>query len=814
MIHKLVLAVIVVCMLQSCFREETFPDIEGAASVNINTRGALNPSDPDRKISSLRIMAFDHSTGAIRSNTLYSGATLNASLAHQMHAGLYDFFFVANEPSGSTLDNIASKTGLNAIEFPASAFTSDSDIPMTASYPNVTVLAGTQGVVVSGNTYTDWAVQLTRIAVRFDITLQSKNDLSGSFTGVAFNNIADAVPLIGGYYAGAHATERNYDLIADPGYFEPVSPGAGYAWAMKVKRIILPAHVFSPESDFNRVAGFQVKLNSGINPGCTFSLNDATDYSGTTNYTMPYNYHFTAVSEVKTPLEINLDVAEWGPVNVDGSTISRSLNVSAIQTNLSERSVSRIFFWTDQTSVSVDPVGYVDTSGNTTFNVNDFFTDLAGASAPNLHFDAGTGRGYIDIETDIPVDQYEGQNYSHRIYLNANGLKREITINTTIRPAVGWSMFPYIGTFHRWNETGERLIFGINTGAWTATVDAGDTFVVLDTQKSPDPNINTENAGNAELYQVTGNATTVSGTGDIYFRVGLASKLSSADATPRYARITLTTESETYSLYVRQGEAADYIFKPDETGTGTNMNSRPYARMFSPYNLTDPQGTVNTGAVKVDRGPRGYVFTQFPTQGGYYFQWGGTAAWLHNSQYGMPPNWNTTTWPNYWDSYNFETCPQGYRRPNHGSTSVEQADDVSISEIAQSFLFTVHGQSQHHPQTWLSGYYADGFFDRRLTLSSGSVLHDGNAMVSSGAMTAYKGTLVYHPTTKASIFFPHTGIVVSSYGIIYDGQMTNLLTSTKGSRTSCWMMRFSDSSGLDIPNRSLLDGNSIRCVKE
>ncbi|HHV86377.1 MAG TPA: hypothetical protein GXX42_11285 [Petrimonas sp.] len=812
MIRKLVLAAIAVFMLQSCFREDISPDIEGVGSVNINTRGALNPADPDSKISSLRIMAFDSSTGAIKSNTLYSGATLNASLAHQMHAGLYDFFFVANEPSGSTLDNIASKTGLNAIEFPVSAFASDSDIPMTASYPYVTVKAGSQGVIVSGVTYTDWPVQLTRIAVRFDITLQSKSDLSGSFTGVEFNNIADAVPLIGGYYDGSHATVRNYNLIADPGYFEATSPGAGYVWAMKVKRVILPAHVFNPESDFNRVAGFQVKLNSGANPGCTFSLNDATGYSGPTNYTMPYNYHFTAVSEVKAPLEINLDVTDWGSVNVNGSTISRSLNVSAMQTNLSERSVSRIFFWTDQPHVSVDPVGYVDTSGNTTFNVNDFFTDLAGASASNLHFDAGTGRGYLDIETDIPVNQ-NPQSYSHRIYLNAGGLRREITVNTTIRPAVDWSALPYIGTFHRWNETGERLIFGANTGTWTATVDAGDTFVILDTQKSPDPNINTENAGNAELYQVTGNATTVNGMGNIYFRAGLTSKLSSADASPRYARITLTTESATYYLYVRQGEAADYIYKTDEAGTGTNMDTRPYARMFSPYNLTDPQGTVNTGAVKVDRGPRGYVFTQFPTQGGYYFQWGGTAAWLHNSQQGMPPDWDVTPWPNYWNSYNFETGPQGYRRPAHGSTSASQADDVLISEIAQSLLFTVEGKAESYPQTCLSGYYADGFFDRRLILSSGSIVHDNNSMVSSGAMTAYKGTLVYHPTTKASVFFPYTGIVTSPYGIISDGQMTTLLTSTKSSATNCWTMRFSTASP-GIPNRSLLEGYSIRCVKE
>ena len=77
--------------------------------------------------------------------------------------------------------------------------------------------------------------------------------------------------------------------------------------------------------------------------------------------------------------------------------------------------------------------------------------------------------------------------------------------------------FTYVGTFHRWNQMGERLIridagntkieakngsnsdYYIKVAWWEATVVAGREFIVLDTKQSPDPKVH--------IYQNNDNST-------------------------------------------------------------------------------------------------------------------------------------------------------------------------------------------------------------------------------------------------------------------------------------------------------------------
>ncbi|MCL2597052.1 MAG: fibrobacter succinogenes major paralogous domain-containing protein [Paludibacter sp.] len=293
----------------------------------------------------------------------------------------------------------------------------------------------------------------------------------------------------------------------------------------------------------------------------------------------------------------------------------------------------------------------------------------------------------------------------------------------------------YIGTFHRWNQTGERVIYSPNTGAWSATISypsGTEPFVVLSTTPSPDSNIYTNNPGDAENYQITDGSSSVNGTGNVYFRVGLTGKLASQTTAPRYAVINVTTVSGEgiKNIYVRQGEAPDYAPGPS-SGVG--------GAVWSPYNLSDKRN-----------------FVDYPTQAGYFYQWGNTPNAYHpiNPVDATPDGWIASSGSSY---ALFRVCPTDYRLP---------ADDYP-SEIMLMY-------SAPH----IAGYYADGFFDRRPIVQNVTVESDLSHLDNPGpdaylygtvscnssnyadpmnTNVAYAGMLFYNTTNDASIFFPMPG---------------------------------------------------------
>ena len=112
-------------------------------------------------------------------------------------------------------------------------------------------------------------------------------------------------------------------------------------------------------------------------------------------------------------------------------------------------------------------------------------------------------------------------------------------------------------------------------------------FIVLSSTPSFDPNVGTDNPGVAEHYKVLPNkykgenGTYVEGRGRIYFRMGVTGK--NTGTTPRYAKVKIqwyggrygTGDDElwynTEYMYIRQGEADDYIMRPgtvDAISTG------------------------------------------------------------------------------------------------------------------------------------------------------------------------------------------------------------------------------------------------------
>ena len=293
-------------------------------------------------------------------------------------------------------------------------------------------------------------------------------------------------------------------------------------------------------------------------------------------------------------------------------------------------------------------------------------------------------------------------------------------------PETNWKDIPYVGAFWKSNQVGERCIYSGHTGEWTATVlytPRVVPFVNLEAFTGPtDPNYKTDNPGDAENYPVTNGANSISGTGNIAFRIGLTGTLSLT--LPRYAKIELkwtdaSPLDKTSYIYIRQGEMDDYA--PGQVN-GT---------LWSVYNL----GNANN-------------FMNFPTQAGYFYQWSNTpTAWSPVD----PIIIVTPPWNNNYDMEDFSlgnSSPTGYKLP--------LSTDIS----------TLLSNASH-----VVGYYADGWFDRRKIVQSvtygavdGNYLiptynspYDKTAVSATTPNVGYIGILFFFDIMNTSLFFPITG---------------------------------------------------------
>jgi hypothetical protein len=378
--------------------------------------------------------------------------------------------------------------------------------------------------------------------------------------------------------------------------------------------------------------------------------------------------------------------------------------------------------------------------------------------------------------------------------------------NDTIPTGSGtpqWNTTKWVGAFWRNDQTGERVIASKYTGTWSVTVpdDPNSTLdedVILEASGGTDPNLWTATPGEAENYQLTGNSQIISGTGNILFRVGLKRKnpnpATNADPVdgfgkqPRYAQLTLTVGGVAYTLFLRQGEAADYLFRPTDASTGTFTSStRPLAAKFSPYNLTNvnipdnPSGS-NYLDVSVPTAVRGGVFVDYPTKAGAFWQWGtdisnGNAQnYIRRAFHPVNPptgdiiNWDSDnsypasndTWNEFTGANSLETCPTGWRRPSMGAINSTSTTLLATnSEIMHSLFLNTMDNSTRETHVAAGsnhyiGYYADGYFDRRpIVLGLGS--DPSYAVSASNKNAAYQGILYTNPASNASLFLPSAG---------------------------------------------------------
>ncbi|MDR0729445.1 MAG: fibrobacter succinogenes major paralogous domain-containing protein, partial [Prevotellaceae bacterium] len=209
----------------------------------------------------------------------------------------------------------------------------------------------------------------------------------------------------------------------------------------------------------------------------------------------------------------------------------------------------------------------------------------------------------------------------------------------------------------------------------------------------------------------------------IYFRIGLTGP--NPNATPRYGLVVLyhSNNSKYYLIYIRQGENAAEI----ANATGAK---------YTVYNLKDPANGAGGSTVTDHTDLAAYggkaVYTAYPSQAGSFFQFGGSIVRAYHP---VNPGLNVTL--SGWYSYTgaaANECPTGYRRPTY----------TPNNELIPS-------------ENEVSGYYADGFFDRhRITADIGSTTNNSTVKYNQTDV-AYFGVLYFNPNTLASVFYPMSG---------------------------------------------------------
>jgi len=432
----------------------------------------------------------------------------------------------------------------------------------------------------------------------------------------------------------------------------------------------------------------------------------------------------------------------------------------------------------------------------------------------------------------------------------------------------------YAGAFWKANETGERLIqFGVGTaqdnnyGDWTAAVVWYDNQWDPNNKTNPDGVVLANSdaftlpkSGDAESFQVTGSQLikgTVAVGGTISFRIGLNRPFTSYNESnnpARYAVVLLSYNngSKIQKMFMRQGEGADYVMRPGDSGTGvpTSPTIRPKAVKFMPYNVTDPSGSTPTNwGNAISLSPATSKFTNFPTKAGYFFMENDTKCFAPDIPVGILGAWTrnrgTTVPGGYWSS-TLESCPTGYRRPSDGAndTGAFGVGSVADSEIRQSLWLNPPSgiNSNAENSTW--GYYADGYFDRNKLVASlyntvkTSTSTPNSAVNTNSVDVAYEGKLFFNPITNASLFFPAGGFRFDFEGSLYNaGGRARYWTSTSYSLTNqqgnAWFLFLyantdntnnmitamyydSETSNTDTPpgNNSKTSGALMRCVKQ
>lgn len=390
----------------------------------------------------------------------------------------------------------------------------------------------------------------------------------------------------------------------------------------------------------------------------------------------------------------------------------------------------------------------------------------------------------------------------------------------------------YVGAFWKASEKGERVIRipVTKAGTWAVQVyeygagfNRGDILFSAEDTGSDAVLYGAGSDPGAEAYAVAGKAYAKGGTyqdGTQYyvkFRIGLKNTYPATKTAPaRYAVALIAytpTGGETIyqKLFLRQGEGADYLMAPGDAGmTTAGITGRPNTIPFSPYNLTTPNRYedyfATTGLDEILT-LNGGAHTGYPTQVGSYWQFR-----TLDERYAISPIIRRFSSLPRNGGPSPEPCPEGYRTPVAGEgTAVD-------NEFFQSLIAKESSTAANS----VTGYYADGYFDRGEIVSPpGKYPQPKTAVNTSSVDVAYAGHLFYNPVSEsshhnASLFFPFGGIrsaeafqvqYVGARGGYWSGSLAN--SSAYG-----FMLYFFGKAAHPTETGYVLYPMSLRCVAD
>lgn len=564
-----------------------------------------------------------------------------------------------------------------------------------------------------------------------------------------------------------------------------------------------------------------------------------------------YNINIDITDHVQTGSTVTAELVPWSETEIETNINQRQLNLTRIEADVFDAAITRVYFSSNQPlkEVYISPVCYegaLPSAGGTAKGVDEIFNNLTATNpweAKNLHYDTTTRQGYFELDrvnSNSPAQSY-------LLYVYAGGLRRSVQVNiknTEFPQPVGTATSPFVGTFHRFDEYGERIITWNNTGPWIAVIEPINSHqdpngtggyedykdVIFDRQVSPAQEsgiLHTNSPGNAEDYPVTnswdreividGKPTRVlTGNGKIYMRIGWKNTNRRAGvARNRYAMITLRSalpdapnSKVLGALFIRKGEEPDYVMREGDAIKGVYSSStRKDVVKFSPYDVTSPYGNqIKDNYYDYAVLPSGGgEHLRYPTHGGSYFKWGSsrgisslTGRFMVQPLVGYS---NQTPTPAIW-SEAIDVCPDGYRAMAYDNRTERVAANFDLPypsldglEMVQS-LYVKPEQTTFAPFGWLKdvpypgnaeanwtfGYYADGFFDRGPATMNTPDHYDNHTTVQYNGHEGYDGMLIFNPTSLSSLFLPATGFIDPSTGLEVPGNAfsVNLTTRVTG----------------------------------
>lgn len=317
-----------------------------------------------------------------------------------------------------------------------------------------------------------------------------------------------------------------------------------------------------------------------------------------------------------------------------------------------------------------------------------------------------------------------------------------------------------------------------------------------------------------------------------------------------------------------------------------------YGRKFAAFNLTatdfknNPNTTDKYVTFTLENKDSKIDFVKYPSQSGAFFRWGfptGNAAYAY---YAYHPTNRTQTSGDWsvspWQQANFSTyplwkpaagtkmadyyeiSPSGFERPSDGPTNVI-ATNSDYTTVYQSdwrmslFEPEMQGNADKNTSTvanggkpfnpdyttsiytpkilnnLIFGYYADGFFDRRpiqngkMKRNDSGLTFDYTGVSINTTEAAFRGALIFNPSTNASLFLPAAGRRLNTNGSLeYAGETGYYWSSSVAPGWTdkdasniergmpygnIWSMEFSYSLTKPLGTANSF-GYSIRCVQK